>query len=241
MQYELNITNFQGPLDLLLHLISRAKIEIQDIFVSEITEQYLAFLEGQEQLDLEVASDFLQMAATLIYIKSRALLPQKAQDGDLDEEGLTPEEQLIARLREYKRYKEVSEELRALEEQAQGVYYKLPEEVVEAESGAAFANASVSALAEAYLKMLRRVKRKAPPAQDVVIYRDQFSVRTQIRYILGRLREGKRLSFRALVSREPSREELAVTFLSLLELTHRGRVKVAQEQVYGDIEIVKAG
>lgn len=241
MQYELNITNFQGPLDLLLHLISRAKIEIQDIFVSEITEQYLAFLEGQEQLDLEVASDFLQMAATLIYIKSRALLPQKAQNGDLDEEGLTPEEQLIARLREYKRYKEVSEELRALEEQAQGVYYKLPEEVVEAESGAAFANASVSALAEAYLKMLRRVKRKAPPAQDVVIYRDQFSVRTQIRYILGRLREGKRLSFRGLVSREPSREELAVTFLSLLELTHRGRVKVAQEQVYGDIEIVKAG
>ena len=90
MQYEIKLTNFEGPLDLLLHLISKAKIEPKDIFVSEITEQYLAYMEQSELLDLERASDFLQMAATLVYIKSRSLLPAGRADADLDENGWWP-------------------------------------------------------------------------------------------------------------------------------------------------------
>ena len=98
MAYAYKLANFEGPLDLLLHLISKAKIEIQDIFVSQITEQYLQYMEDCELLDLESASDFLQMAATLVYIKSRALLPEKRRGEEVDENGLTPEEQLVARL-----------------------------------------------------------------------------------------------------------------------------------------------
>lgn len=240
MKYQLKITNFEGPLDLLLHLIARAKIEIKDIFVSEITEQYLDFLSQEDDLDLEAASDFLQMAATLIYIKSRALLPAKGRDEDLDEEGLSPEERLIVRLQEYKKYKEVSSELKALEQEAEGVFYKLPEEVLD-DSELTFANASVSALADAYLNMLARVKKQEAPAKDVVVYQDTFSVKAQIRYILARIKEAGRLTFENLVSQDPSREELAVTFLSMLELVHRGKVAIQQGQVYGEIQIVKAG
>ena len=130
MPYEIKLTNFEGPLDLLLHLISKAKIEPKDIFVSEITEQYLAYMAQSDLLDLERASDFLQMAATLLYIKSRALLPAGRAEAELDENGLTPEEQLVARLNEYRRYKAVSEELKALEEKGRGQFFRLPEEIL---------------------------------------------------------------------------------------------------------------
>ena len=129
MEYKLS--NFEGPLDLLLHLISKAKIEPKDIFVSEITTQYLRMMKNVDELDMDSASDFLQMAATLIYIKSRSLLPVKRRDDDLDDDGLTPEEHLIVQLNEYKRYKEASEQLRMFEEGGQRDYYKLPEEIVD--------------------------------------------------------------------------------------------------------------
>ena len=154
MEYKLS--NFEGPLDLLLHLISKAKIEPKDIFVSEITTQYLRMMKNVD--DMDSASDFLQMAATLIYIKSRSLLPVKRRDDDLDDDGLTPEEHLIVQLNEYKRYKEASEQLRMFEEGGQLDYYKLPEEIVDSPGEEMGSVEDVKLLAEAYRQALERVR-----------------------------------------------------------------------------------
>ncbi len=237
MKYELKLANFEGPLDLLLHLISKAKIEPQDIFISEITEQYLAYLSCSELLDLESASDFLQMAATLLYIKSRSLLPQKRQD-DLDEEGLSPEERLIARLNEYKRYKTVADEFKELEENAKGNIYKLPEEILADDADErVFSNADTDALVTAYLKLLEKFKKQEQREEEVVIYQDNFSVKKQMRVIMARLTIKNSITFEEVLSQKPTREELAVTFLSLLELLHDGRVNIEQERVFGEIMI----
>ncbi|MBQ9941695.1 MAG: segregation/condensation protein A [Christensenellaceae bacterium] len=240
MAYELKLTNFEGPLDLLLHLISKAKIEPKDIFVSQITEQYLDYMAQAELLDLESASDFLQMAATLLYIKSRSLLPEKRQEEDLDENGLTPEQQLVARLNEYKRYKEVAAEFRALEERGRSSLYKLPEEVLAVgEQQQNFTNSNVDALMAAYLKVLARIRRSEQAAPEVVIYRDQFSVKKQMKVIMARLTIKARVRFEELLSLEPTREELAVTFLSLLELLHGEKVSLKQEKAFDEIIITK--
>ena len=237
MKYELKLANFEGPLDLLLHLISKAKIELKDIFISEITEQYLTYLNCSEFLDLESASDFLQMAATLLYIKSRSLLPQKRQD-DLDEDGLSPEERLIARLNEYKKYKTAAEEFKELEENAKGNFYKLPEEILSDDvQEQVFANANVDALFTAYLRILEKIKKQEQKEEEVVIYRDSFSVRKQMRVILARLTIKSDITFEEVLSSQPTREELAVTFLSLLELLHDGRVNIEQKAVFGEIMI----
>ena len=130
MSLQYRLENFEGPLDLLLSLVTSAKIEIKDIFISEITEQYLSLMDQAESLDMDTASEFLQLASDLLYIKSRSLLPKKVPEDDLDEEGLTPEERLTKRLEEYRVYKEVSEKLRDFEKQGLLYRYKLPEEIL---------------------------------------------------------------------------------------------------------------
>lgn len=242
MEYEIKLTNFEGPLDLLLHLISKAKIEPKDIFVSEITEQYLSYMEQSELVDLDRASDFLQMAATLLYIKSRSLLPAGRAEEDLDENGLTPEEQLVARLNEYRRYKAVSEELKDLEEKGRGQFFRLPEELV-APTGEepSFLNASIDALMAAYLKVLQKTaeQRGSREQEHVLIARDDVSLRGQIRTIIARLTIKSKVCFEELLSRAPSRTEIAVTFLALLELLHQGQIRIAQNRAFGEIHITK--
>ena len=126
MAYSVSLKQFDGPLDLLLTLIGKARIDIQDIFVSEITEQYLEYMDGVDELDMDSASEFLQMAATLVEIKSRAMLPKPPRIED--EEGLSPEEALIRQLTEYKRFKEASAQMQRLETEAKYIITKLSEE-----------------------------------------------------------------------------------------------------------------
>ncbi len=242
MPYEIKLTNFEGPLDLLLHLISKAKIEPKDIFVSEITEQYLAYMAQSDLLDLERASDFLQMAATLLYIKSRALLPAGRAEAELDENGLTPEEQLVARLNEYRRYKAVSEELKALEEKGRGQFFRLPEEILApAGEDPIFINASVDALMAAYLRVLRKTRAAGEDDEEshVIIERDRVSLKGQIRTVLARLTIKPAITFEQLLSKTPSRLEIAVTFLALLELLHQGRIHLSQACAFGEIQITR--
>ena len=128
MAYRVHIRQFDGPLDLLLHLIGRAEIDIADIFVSEITQQYLSYMDQLDEVDMDTASDFLAMAATLLYIKSRHLLPrpprEEAEDAQED-----PEQALIRQLREYKAFKEAGGELQALLQSARDSFTRLPEDV----------------------------------------------------------------------------------------------------------------
>ena len=237
MRYECHLANFDGPLDLLLHLVSRAKIELKDIFVSEITEQYLSYMSQTDKLDMDTASEFLQMAATLLYIKSRSLLPEKRREEEIDEEGLTPEEQLIRRLNEYKRFKQVSEELAELSQRAKGRYYKLPEEIIAVQSEGELGSGDVDALRVAYLKVLERIRRQEEPPRDVVIEREVMSVRKQVRVILARLSIKPSMEFEELLSARPTRMELAVTFVALLELLNQEKVFVRQQRTFDQIHI----
>ncbi len=231
------LAQFEGPLDLLLHLIHKAKIELQDIFVSEITEQYLAYMEDIGELDMDRASDFLNMAATLLYIKSRSLLPARPGEAE-DENWVDPETELIERLRAYKLYKEASLRLKELEAGALGNFYKLPEELFDAEPEYLILDADTAALHSAFMSLLSRKKESVNEGNERVdIKKDSFSVRRQKRKILDVLKARGGMSFFMLFEEEASRMELAVTFIALLELWHNGFVSVHQRSSFNDITL----
>ena len=158
MAYVVQLKDFEGPLDLLLHLIGRAKVRIEDIFVSEITEQYLASVQDLSGLDMDAASEFLQMAATLMEIKSRALLPKPPKDEEED-----PKEELLRRLEEYRQIKEASKALRIYEAEAAEMVARLPMEIV-TDARVELGSLSLRALQEALLRVLLRAEQGPRPA-----------------------------------------------------------------------------
>lgn len=234
-KYQLKLSNFDGPLDLLLHLISRAKIEIKDIFVSEITEQYLSYVRQSDLTDLDSASEFLEMAATLLYIKSRALLPKAKVE---EEDGLSEEDKLIQRLDEYKKYKEAAEQMRQMEEQGRTFFYKLPEELIDTRAPVIL-NASVQALTEAYRLLMEKIDKQEQDRPEVVVNPDYVSMHAKMNLILMRVNSGKELNFFDLFSPSPTRMEVAVTFYALLELIGQGKITVKQKDMFGNIGIYR--
>lgn len=232
MAYVVQLKDFEGPLDLLLHLISRAKVDIKDIFVSEITEQYLASIEDLSGLDMDSASEFLQMAATLLEIKSRALLPKPPKTDEED-----PQEVLLRRLEEYKRIKEAGKALRVYEAQAQEMVTRLPMEMV---TGARveLGQMSLEKLQEAFLRILMRAEqRDAAPEPTRRIERDTFTLgecMLRIRRILI-LREW--VCFDELFPQDATRSEIITIFLAMLELLKANRITLSQEEIYAPIRI----
>jgi len=175
MSYLVHISEFDGPLDLLLHLIGKMEININDIFVSQITSQYLEYMKQLPELDLDTASEFIAMASTLLYIKSRSLLPSTKQE---DEDTEDPEELLLRQLREYKQFKEISERLSELQEASKGVFTKLPDEFMLAPNEVHLEGATLERLFEALSDVLKR-ERPITEAEEAVrrVHRDQYSVR----------------------------------------------------------------
>lgn len=236
MEYTVKLAQFEGPLDLLLHLISKAKIDLQDIFVSKITEQYLVYMEQIEELDMDRASEFLNMAATLLYIKSRALLPTKREEAE-DENFVDPETELIERLRAYKLYKEASERLAGMESDARATYYKLPEELVDFEQELIIEGSDANALYAAFLELLKNRKKEPEERKRVEIKQDVFSIRVQKKKILERLRRERNISFTSLFEQSATHMEIAVTFVALLELWHVGKLAIHQKKAFADIAL----
>ena len=156
MAYIVSLKQFDGPLDLLLTLISNAKVDIQDIFVSEITEQYLESMRLVDELDMDSASEFLQMAATLLEIKSRAMLPKPPKPENEDE--LSPEEALIRQLTEYRQFKEASERMHALEEEARALMTKMPEEYPLPPPNVEITGLTLDKLVRAFQRVLERAE-----------------------------------------------------------------------------------
>ena len=234
MPYIVSLKQFDGPLDLLLTLISNAKIDIQDIFVSEITEQYLETMKLVDELDMDSASEFLQMAATLLEIKSRAMLPKPPKPEDPDE--LTPEEALIRQLEEYRQFKEVSARMHELEEQARALLTKLPEEYPLPPPTIEITGLTLDKLVKAYRKVLERAARVE--AADLLanreIRRDTHTVASCMARISRRIRRG-RCSFAELFDAEFTRQEIVTMFMALLELIKLNRVHVTQENAYDEI------
>lgn len=230
------LRQFQGPLDLLLHLISRAKIDIRDIFISQITEQYMESIQDLSQLDMDATSEFLQMAATLLEIKSRALLPKppKLEEGEED-----PQETLLRRLEEYKRLKEAGERLRPLEKEALDMLFRLPQEMVQRQR-LELNQLSLDALQEAFLRLLQRPRSVQLSAEPVRrIRREQWSVARCAMDILQMVMALEEVRFEALFEEAPDRERLVSTFIAMLELLKNGRIRLVQRELCGPILLYK--
>ena len=234
MAYIVSLKEFDGPLDLLLTLISNAKIDIQDIFVSQITEQYLETMSLVDELDMDSASEFLQMAATLLEIKSRAMLPKPPKPEDPDE--LTPEQALIRQLEEYRQFKEVSARMHELEEQARDLLTKLPEEYPLPPPNIEITGLTLEKLIKAYRRVLERAARAE--ADDRMasreIRRDAHTVASCMARISRRVRRGK-CTFTELFDEEFTRQEIVTMFMALLELIKLNRLHVTQDNAYDEI------
>ena len=235
MPYIVSLKQFDGPLDLLLTLISNAKVDIQDIFVSEITEQYLETMKLVDELDMDSASEFLQMAATLLEIKSRAMLPKPPKP---EEEGaLSPEEELIRQLTEYKQFKEISARMHQLEEEARALLTKLPEEYPLPPPSIEITGLTLEKLAKAFRKVLERAE-AAERSENMAqreIRRDSFTVAGCMVRISRRLKSGGSCRFTELFAEDYSREEVITMFLAILEMARLSRLHVEQGGAYDEI------
>ena len=236
---EFKLKDFDGPLDLLLTLIGKAQIDIKDIFVSEITDQYLEIVRKAPDLDMDEASDFLLMAATLLEIKSRALLPRPPKT----EEETDPETELIRRLEEYKRFKETAESMKQFEEAAKHVFTKLPEEYPLPPQEVELTGLTLQGLQEAFLRIWqRRPQLDDDPESNHYaprnIRRDSHTVQECMLNLMYTIRKKKKIRFEEAFSDAPTREEVVTYFLAVLELLKLGRLRLRQIGVYGEIELL---
>ena len=232
MSTKVQLDIFEGPLDLLLHLIKKNEVSITDIPIATITEQYLSTLELMQSLNLDVAGEFLVMAATLIHIKSRMLLPLGEEGEEEEEEEGDPREELVRQLLEYQRFKEAAEELERREILKRDVFVRpieAPEEVETVE----FEGLSLFDLISALRNVLERL-----PEQGVhEVTLETVSVREKMNFLLDDLRRRGKVIFQSLFEGATSRMEVVVTFLAMLELVRIHAIRVRQEERVGPIVI----
>jgi segregation and condensation protein A len=242
MQYNVKIEAFEGPLDLLLHLINRLEIDIYDIPVAEITEQYLIYIHAMKELELDIASEFLVMAAELLEIKSKMLLPKHEEvpvDAFSFDEEEDPRDELVEKLVEYKKYKEAANEFKALEMDRGLMYTKPPSDLTEYAKENQHDNADLNVtlydMLGAMQKLLRRKKLQKPLSTKVA--RQEIPIEKRMAEIIDLLKaDGKRRSFSELFP-VPEREHIVVTFLAVLELMKRQEIHVDQEHNFAEIYV----
>ncbi len=234
---------FEGPLDLLLHLIDKNKIDIYDIPIVEITNQYMEYIRAMEREDLNVMSEFLVMAATLLDIKCRMLLPKEVKEDGEEED---PRQELVEQLLEYKMYKYMSYELRDREIDGQRAVYRapaLPEEVQEyvepVDMDALLGDLTLGRLNHIFQDVIRRQVDKIDPVRSKFgrIEKETVTLTQRMEDIRNYARESRTFSFRELLSSQSSRTQIVVTFLAVLQLMKEGAVHTEQEQPFDDILI----
>ncbi|MFP7297784.1 segregation/condensation protein A [Neobacillus niacini] len=241
MHYNVKIDAFEGPLDLLLHLINRLEIDIYDIPVAQITEQYLIYIKTMTELKLDIASEFLVMAATLLAIKSKLLLPKHEETLDDFDSSIAyeedPRDELVERLIEYRKYKEAALDLKSLEEERGLMYTKPPSDLSELakekQPEKVEMNITLYDMLAAFQKLLRRKKLQRPMATKIA--RQEISIETRMTEIMSELKHLKgRTNFNDLFP-FPAKEHIVVTFLAVLELIKRKEIDVEQNENFGDI------
>ena len=242
MDITIKLQVFEGPLDLLLFLIDKNKVNIYDIPIVEITNQYLEYLAEMKRQDLDVLSEFLVMAATLVDIKSRMLLPR---DPDVEEEE-DPRTELVQQLLEYKMYKFMAEELKDQQIEAGKQMYKqptVPKEVSAYEEpvdlDALMAKVTLEKLSQVFQEVLKRQEQKLDPIRSKFgqIEKEEVSLEEKMDFMTDYARSHKSFSFRGLLTRQSSRVQVIVTFLAILELMKTGQITIRQENLFDDIEI----
>ena len=236
-KYSIKLNNFEGPLDLLCHLIDKNKMDIYDINLSEITDQYIEFLNQMEQMNLEVTSEFLVMSSTLLYLKSKHLLPKV----DEEEEEIT-EEELIRRIIEYKKYKEITKKLKENFIENSKRFYKgtegieLPKQKMEDEY-----NSEI--IPDLYKKLLQRnaekINENAANIEKIAIT-ETYTVGDKVKEMYRALIKYKKFNFNKLFSvKKRNKNEVVTAFSGLLEMSRRNKVITEQEEIFGDIKVEK--
>lgn len=236
-KYTIKVENFEGPLDLLCHLIDKNRMDICDIKISEITDQYMAYLDEMEQLNLEIASEFLVMASTLLYLKSKTLLPNVVED----EKELT-EEELLRRIIEYKKYKEITKKLKESFENSTQKYFKLPENI-ELPKQNLEANYKKEQIVQTYKMLVEKQEQKlnqnAKNIEKIAIT-DTYTVGSKVKVMFKELLHKKKFIFNRLFSKKKcNNQEIVTAFTGLLELSRRNKVITLQEETFGDIMVEK--
>lgn len=231
--YRFKLDNFEGPLDLLLHLIKEAKLDIATVRLAEITEQYLEYMQDIKNVDMDKASEFITVAATLIEIKSKSILPVE-QEEELDEE--SDEAMLLRRLKEYEVFKETSKKLKEIEDVNK--FYRAPGKETE-KVKVIIKDMVLDQLLDAFAKLLTReeLRKAVQNEQPKKIVKDRFTVAEKIISIRNYAKEHKRFEFEELFDEDMTKSELINTFLALLELLKLQTVKVLQKGTFGNIVI----
>ncbi len=236
MAYKVVLEAFEGPFDLLFHLIEKSEIDIYDIPISEITEQYLLHLKKMKELDLDVTSEFLLMAATLLEIKSKMLLPKKEKDEENLEEEIDPREELVKKLLEYKKYKELAKELRNKEEIQLKVYYKPKEEITDfiVEEQQTLEGIEILDLIKAFEQIIKRHNIDEEKLLDE-IQREEITIEESMDKIIKKISNNKKIKFTDLFEENTIKSNIIITFLAVLELNKLKIIKIKQDKNFGII------
>ena len=237
-KYAIRLDNFEGPLDLLCHLVDKNKMDIHEVNISKITDQYIDYINAMKELNLDVTSEFVLMASTLLFIKSKSLLPKQVED-----EGELTEEELIHRIIEYKKYKEISKKLKEMFLIYSKRFYKLPDKI-ELPKRKLEESYSKELLEDSYKKLLEKNKEKinvnAANIEKIAIT-ETVTVTSKVKDIFRELMKKPKFVFNKLCkSKKYTKLETVTAFTGLLELTRRNKVKAEQEKIFGDITVEKA-
>lgn len=239
MSINIKIDAFEGPLDLLLHLIKKAEVDIYDIPIAEITDQYMEYLREMEELDLNVASEFLVMAATLLEIKSQMLLPRKKNIDEESSVDIDPRAELVEKLVEYKKYKEFAEQLKSIDEDNY-IFFKAPEIIDDIENDEVlFKNITLENLMHSFKKIVNTYENKFNKRGVIPkdIDYDEYKIEDKMDDIQRALARNKRLKFDQFFIHAKDKLEIIVIFLGMLELIKLKVIRVIQFKNFGDIII----
>ena len=236
-KYAIKLDNFEGPLDLLCNLIEKNKMSIYDIKLDEITDQYIELLNKAQELNLEVASEFLTLASTLLYIKSKKLLPSKNE-----EEDELSEDELIRRIVEYKKYKDITSILRQSFEENANIFYKLPENI-ELPKQQLEEEYEENIIPDLYKKLwdknINKINENAKNIEKIAIT-DTYTVVSKVKEMFKELIRNKSFVFNKLFSiQKHNRQEVVTAFSGLLELSRRNKIETQQDSLFGDIDVKK--
>lgn len=231
-EYKVKLEVFEGPLDLLLYLIKKDEVDVYDVTIERITQQYLDYMDAFSVLNLDIAGEFVVMAANLIYIKSRTLLPANVQPPEEEAEEDDPRWELVRQLVEYKKFKDAASHLAKREVEQSNRFARLPEK--EAAPERPLGDVSVFDLIGAFNNLLKKLNHRDDLRE---IFEENYTVSDKIDLIAKMISDGVALRFHELFSETASRAEIVVTFLALLELIRLKMVKAVQEGAFGEIEL----
>ncbi|MGF7057038.1 segregation and condensation protein A [Brassicibacter mesophilus] len=243
MDYKIVLESFEGPLDLLFHLIEKEKVDIYDIPIAKITDQYISYIKSMQEIDLDITSEFLVMAANLLEIKSKMLLPSKKDiEGEqLEIEDVDPREELVRRLLEYKKFKMAAEELKSKGDIRSKIYFKPKEELddfVQQDDNFELDGLELKELIKVYNKVIVRCLEYEKKINVTEIQRDEITIEESMANITTIIKDKKTIEFEELFEGIFTRSRIVVTFLSILELIKLKIIKVVQDKNFEEITII---